>query len=176
MSNILDLSTTSSSTLEDANGKALASATAAPGASDRGLVVRNIPSGTQPVSISATISTNSVAAATGGYTPIRIKSAATTNLTSVKTTAGVVGGIDVYNSGAGLAYLKLYRKASAPVLATDVPIAVFPIPANAGRSVKFGLPGIQMTTGIAYAITGGAADTDATAVAADQVQGVLLYV
>ena len=175
MSNILDLSTTSASSLEDANGNALASAITTPGAGDRGLVTRNIPSGTQPVSIAATVNVNSIASTSGGYTPVRVKSAASTNLTSVKATAGVLCGIEVYNSGAGVAYLKIYRKASAPALATDVPLATFPIAPNSVRSIFFGSPGMQMTTGIAYAITGGAADTDTTAVALDQVTGVILY-
>ena len=175
MSNILDLSTAPSSYLTDANGNNIASATTTPGAAERGLVVRNIPSGTQSVTVTGTASVNSIASATGGYTPARIKSAATTNLTNVKTTAGVLGGIEVYNAGAAVAYLKVYRKASAPVVATDVPIATFPIAPNSARSIFFGSPGMQMTTGIAYAITGGAADTDATAVSVDQVTGVILY-
>ena len=175
MSNILDMSTTPAATLQDANGNALSSATTTPAAAERGLVVRNIPSGTQTVTVTGTANVNSIASTTGGYTPARIKSAATTNLTSVKTTAGVLGGIEVYNAGAAVAFLKLYRKASAPVVATDVPIATFPIAPNSARSIFFGSPGMQMTTGIAYAITGGAADTDATAVAVDQVTGVVLY-
>lgn len=173
MSYPLDIS--SQISLADRNGDYFDSAITTPAGGARALVVRNIPSGTQAVSVAATLNTNSTASAAGGYTPIRIKSAATTNLTSVKTSAGVIGGIEVFNAGAAVAYLKLYRKASAPVVASDVPIATFPIAPGRERSITFSTAGLQMNTGIAYAITGGVADTDATAVAADQVTGVLFY-
>jgi hypothetical protein len=109
-----------------------------------------------------------------GTSTARVMSAATTNLTSVKATTARVYGWYLHNSGAAAAFLKLYAKATAPVLATDVPIATIPIPAGGISSGSFPTP-LGIATGLAYAITSGVADTDATAVAANQVVGVLAY-
>lgn len=80
------------------------------------------------------------------------------------------------NSGAAAAYVKLYNKASAPVLATDVPVLTIKIDAGATLPVKFGAVGHRFATGIALAITSGAADTDATAVALAQVKVLTSYI
>lgn len=107
---------------------------------------------------------------TGGATAAKLVSAATTNATSLKASAGTLYGGRAFNSGASPAFLKFYNKASAPTVGTDVPVLVIGIPA--GQSVDFGIGnsvGINFATGIAYAITGGMADNDTTAVALNQV-------
>ena len=107
---------------------------------------------------------------TGGATAAKRVSAATTNATSLKASAGTLYGGRAFNSGDGAAFLKFYAKASAPTVGTDVPVLVIGIPA--GQSVDFGIGnsvGINFATGIAYAITGGMADNDTTAVALNQV-------
>ena len=98
-----------------------------------------------------------------------ITSAATTNATSIKTSAGNIYAMSVNNFGATDVYVKLYNKASAPTVGTDVPRAVIKVPANSDRVVEFGRAGIRYTTGIALAITGAQAVADTTAVAANQV-------
>lgn len=95
-----------------------------------------------------------------------LTTAATTNATSVKTTAGNIFELGVTNIGASPIYLKLYNKASAPTVGTDIPILTIPIPANGFLSYEFGSVGKRFTTGIAYAITGAVGDTDTTAIAA----------
>jgi hypothetical protein len=110
-----------------------------------------------------------------GTNVARINSAATTNLTSVKTSVARVHGWHLFNSGAATAFVKLYAKASAPVLANDTPLLTIPIPAGQVVEGVFPTP-IGVATGLAYAITGGLADTDATAVAAGQVSGFLAYI
>lgn len=102
---------------------------------------------------------------TGSY-----NSAATTNATSVKTTSGNVHSIWAFNSGAAAAYLKLFNKTSAPTVGTDIPVMTFLIPAGNNIIVSGGTLSDRYTSGIAFAITGGAADTDTTAVAASQVK------
>lgn len=92
--------------------------------------------------------------------------AATTNATSVKTSAGTIGEIDFFNGSAGTVYLKLYNKASAPTVGTDIPVAVFPIAAGASFVQEFGPLGKRLGTGIAYATTGVATDSDTTVIAA----------
>src|SRR6185437_2403366 len=117
------------------------------------------------------------AATAGGWSPFRLVSAATTNATSVKASAGSVGVIVVGNVASTVAYLKFYNKASAPTVGTDTPVFVVPIPGNtagAGATVPLG-PGLSFTTGIAFAVTGLLADTDTTAVAANNVSVSLGY-
>lgn len=104
----------------------------------------------------------------GGYTSLgKLIAAATTNATAVKTSAGVLGILVATNVSAAVKYLKLYNKASAPTVGTDVPVHVFPIPA--GGMLQLTDLKTRFTTGIALAITGGVADTDTTAVAANDV-------
>lgn len=132
-------------------------------------------SATQPVSGSVTVS-GTATATPATPTPYALNSAATTNLGAIKASAGTLFALAGSNSGAGLAYVKLYNKASAPVLATDVPALVVPIPAGGAMPpVNLGALGHRFALGIAIAVTGGAADTDATAVAAGQVKVLASY-
>lgn len=106
-----------------------------------------------------------------GWTPHRLVSAATTNATSVKASAGQVGFIFAVNLNAAVRYLKLYNKASAPTVGTDTPIATLPIPASTtGAGFVLPIPGgVNFSTGIAYATTTGVADSDTAAVAANEI-------
>lgn len=104
-----------------------------------------------------------------------LSSAATTNAASVKNAAGNVYGIVVSNVNAAARYLKLYNKASAPTVGTDVPVLTVPVPATSVVSVNLGALGIRLGTGIAIALTTGAADTDATAVAAAEIKVAISY-
>lgn len=108
--------------------------------------------------------------------PIALNSAATTNATSQKATAGTLFEISASNQTASIKYLKLYNKASAPTVGTDVPIETIPIPANGDVPIEFGANGRRFTLGIAFAITGLQAIADATAVAAGDVQVAGTYI
>jgi hypothetical protein len=136
--------------------------------------VNNAPATAVPIAFSGTVAPAS--AATGATTKARIKAAATTNATSVKATAGRLYELHVGNASAAIKYLKLYNKATAPTVGTDTPVVTYPIPANGGRVDIVSINGISFSTGISYAITGAVGDTDATAVAVDDVTGELLYV
>lgn len=113
-----------------------------------------------------------------GWTPARLISAASTNATSLKASAGQLGFIYAINLNAAVRYLKLYNKASAPTVGTDTPIATLPIPASAtGAGFMIPIPGgVNFTTGIAYALTTGVADSDTGAVAANEILLFLGYV
>jgi hypothetical protein len=110
-----------------------------------------------------------------GYTPARVKAAATTNATSVKASAGVVGGYALYNNTAAVKCVKFYNKASAPTVGTDVPLFTVIIPASSSVHYPAGMGPTKFSLGIAYAITGLATDVDATATAVDDVHGTVLY-
>lgn len=130
-----------------------------------------------PVSINAGSnkigSASIVAQAAGsGATVSRVTSAATTNATSLKASAGSLVNIDLFNNAAYTVFLKFYNKASAPTVGTDTPVWTIPIPAGAGYSREF-LQNKPFATGIAYAITKLQADSDATAVAAGDLTGTI---
>lgn len=126
--------------------------------------------------VKRTFGRDGVAADVG--TGFRLVSAASTNATSVKASAGTLYSLLVVNLNAAVRYLKLYNKASAPTVGTDTPVATIPIPASttgAGVAINFG-PGFDFSTGIAYATTTGAADSDTGAVAANEIFVVGVYV
>lgn len=105
-----------------------------------------------------------------GTTSSRVNSTASNNLTSLKGSAGNIINIDVFNVAAYDVFLKIYNKASAPVVASDTPIWTIPIKAGTGFSRAFP-NGKSLGTGIAYAIVKLQADTDATNVAALDLTG-----
>lgn len=116
---------------------------------------------------------NSVATS-GGLSDFHLISAATTNATSLKASAGQVYGYDIGNNGASDAYVKFYNKASAPTVGTDTVTRTVYIPK--GSRVELGSSnGIAFSTGIAFSITGGMADNDTTAVGAAQVSVAVSY-
>lgn len=102
--------------------------------------------------------------------PIRVTSLATTNLQLIKGGKCNLSSLIASNNGAAVAFVKLYDKASAPVLASDVPVAVIAVPAGGNASISGPFMGQPFVLGLALAITNLVADTDATAVVAGQVK------
>lgn len=94
-----------------------------------------------------------------------VSSAATTNATVAKATAGDLFRFSGYNSNAAARYLKIYNKGTAPVVGTDVPIWTEYLAPQAKFELSFP-KGLYFSAGISYALVTGAADADATAVAA----------
>ena len=104
-------------------------------------------------------------------------SATTTNATAVSNAPAKMTILHLVNTGDGVRFFKLYNKASAPIVGTDVPLITVGI--SAVSSSNFTLPalvGIDFSIGISFAITLGAADNDTTplTVAAD-VTGLIAY-
>lgn len=105
------------------------------------------------------------------YTPGKKISAASTNATVVKASAGTLGYVTATNINASPRYLKLYDKATSPTVGTDTPVHTFLIPGNTSGSgivVSFPTQGVTFTAGIGLAITTGVADSDTGAVAANE--------
>ena len=134
-----------------------------------------------PVRVISTVSTPITGSVTASVTPSAaptpyfLNSAATTNGALI--IAGTSGLTSLYatNIGATAAFVKLYNKATAPVVGTDIPEMVIPIPAaNAGfpgvASPNLGFITLRFPLGLGIAVTGAAPDTDTTAVAAGQVK------
>lgn len=100
-------------------------------------------------------------------------SAASTNATVAKASAGEVFMAVGYNANAAARYLKIYNKATAPTVGTDTPILTLPLVPQAGFAFDFPT-GFALATGISYALTTGAADADTGAVSAADILGLNL--
>ena len=128
----------------------------------------------QGASSGTALATTQTPSTSGGYLINRLLSAASTNATSVKASAGQVYGFYLYDSATYTVFLKLYNKASAPTVGTDTPVMTIPVPAGGGAVADFD-GGIAFGTGIAFAVTKLIADTDTTVVAANDLAVNLLY-
>jgi len=127
----------------------------------------NVDAGTQRV----VLATNQASVATVASPPttvstLNVVTAATTNATSVKTSAGSLFEVTISNVTAATIYVKLFNKASAPTVGTDVPVVTIPVAAGATANLGFGQVGKRFATGIALAVTAASAATDTTVVTA----------
>lgn len=100
--------------------------------------------------------------------------AGSTNADTVKASAGVVTGYYLVNTALTFRYVKLYNKASDPTVGTDTPRCVYGIPPESAANQNFDPP-LAFATGIAIAIVTGIADSDSTAVTANDVAVTLHY-
>lgn len=123
------------------------------------------------------LKSNIVPATSGGLSISRVISAASTNATVVKGSAGQVYGWSMSNVNAQEMYVKLYNKATAPTVGSDTPVITLLVPGGAtGLVSEASFPqGIAFGTGIGLAITGAVADNDTTAVAANEIVVNLFY-
>ena len=113
-------------------------------------------------------------------TKVHFKSSAnSTNPTLVKPSPGAIFNMIIHNThgggGSGSAItVRLYNKDTAPVVGTDIPMAIIHVPSHESKEVNF-TSGITFTNGIAYSITAGDTLLDATVVDADGVQVYMGY-
>lgn len=133
-------------------------------------------SATQPVSgtVTATVTAGTVNPVVPA-TPYFVNSAATTNGALILTGTSGLQSFYATNEGASVAYVKLYNKATAPTVGTDVPEMTIPVPAAAGgvpgvAMLPIGFSGFRFALGLGIAITRNAAHTDTTAVGAAEVK------
>mgnify|MGYP003647344355 CR=1 FL=1 len=127
--------------------------------------------GSHAVTNAGTFATQStLQAITGqtGATTATLISAATTNATSTKASAGKLYGYALFNANAAARYVKFYNKASAPTVGTDVAVLVILVPAGGGANLDIPV-GLNFSTGIAFATTTGAATADTGAVAVSEI-------
>ena len=110
----------------------------------------------------------------GGYLVYSALSAASTNATVVNAASCQLYGWYLFNTSSALKYVKVFDLNNTPVVGTDKPVVRIPLPASSGANVEFGA-GIRLFRGLAFAVTGGAADTDTTAVAANDVVVNLMF-
>ncbi|MFZ2541119.1 MAG: hypothetical protein WAW75_05015 [Gallionella sp.] len=111
-----------------------------------------------------------IAATSGGLSKFHLVSAASTNATNLKSSAGQVYAITAFNLNAAAMYLKLHNTAGTPTAGTGV-TDTFLIPGNtAGAGLVINIDkGIVFTTGIGITLVTGITDASAVAVAASEI-------
>lgn len=113
------------------------------------------------------------AATSGGCTPYHLSggTAATTNSTNIKSTAGNLCDITPINTTTTIYYLKIYDSSAAPTCSSATNIKhVYPIPPAASTGAASGIErslalGESYANGIGFCVTGGGTDTDNTSAA-----------
>lgn len=121
--------------------------------------------------------TQPIAGPAGGATPCYITSAASTNSTNCKASAGNLYTVSAVNTTGTPYYLRLYNLAAAPTCSSATGfIETIPVPASATGAgvVRDVSVGEAFGTGIGFCLTGGGSSTDATN-AATGVYLTLLY-
>lgn len=120
-----------------------------------------IPPGSAAIG-SVTVASGAVTATPVTATAYSVVTTASTNGANVKNAAGNLYEITCSNPTATPVYVKLYNKASAPTVGTDVPILTIAAAANSTVSLQFGATGKRFSTGISIAATGVITAADAT--------------
>ena len=109
-------------------------------------------------------------------TPYFVNSAASTNGALILTGTSNLSSFYATNEGASAAFVKLYNKATAPTVGTDVPEMTIPVPDAAlggvpgVATIPIGFHGFRFALGLGIAITRKAVYTDTTAVGAGEVK------
>ena len=121
---------------------------------------------TEPIPASQATANQPVTATPLTPTAGSVVTTASTNAAVVKSTAGNLFNVSASNPTATPAYVKLYNKATAPTVGTDVPLITIPVPANSAASFDLGSLGARFGSGIGRAVTGAIGATDTTSAVA----------
>ena len=118
--------------------------------------------------------------AAGGASVASAISAATTNPTNVKGSAGTLYAVSCSNINASPRYLKFYNSTSAVegTLVLLTPVLRVLIPGNTsgtGTNITIPVGGMDFSTGISYRLVTGITDADAVATAANEQLINLIY-
>jgi hypothetical protein len=100
----------------------------------------------------------------GGLSISSTQVANNTTAIVIKSGAGQLYGLELYNNSATIAYVKLYN-ATSEICGSGTPVQRAMIPANAAGAgaISNNVNGIAYSTGIAMCVTGGFTDSDTTA-------------
>ena len=108
-------------------------------------------------------------AVVGGANTCYVSSAATTNATNCKASAGTLYDVSVVNTTSTLYYLRLYNLAAAPTCSSSTGfVESIPIPHNAGNGGGIQKPfpiGRNYSAGIGFCLTANGTSTDNNAAA-----------
>jgi hypothetical protein len=129
--------------------------------------------GGSAVSATNPVFTAPVPTTAGGCLIEHLISAATTNATNAKSSAGQLYGWSITNTNASARYVKLHNTAGTPTAGTGV-VFTIGVPAASGSNFEL-TSGITFATGIAFTTVTGIADNDTTAVGASDLNINLFY-
>ena len=102
-----------------------------------------------------------------GATPYKLIGSATTNATLIASGGRNLFTLNISNDTLAKIYVKIYNKASAPTVGTDIPVEVYMVPVGAVRDIDIGYYyGVFYSLGLAMAVTAMQLDADITAVTA----------
>lgn len=138
--------------------------------------VDTIVTGNNKVALVAAIvdSTGTQVTSFGGTiagTPFHLVSAASTNPTVVKSSAGTLTGWYIYNNASSARKIMFHNTASTPTAGANV---YFPLVIPAGSAANVNIP-TSFPLGLAFTTTTNVSDTDATPVAANDLIISLFY-
>jgi hypothetical protein len=122
------------------------------------------------------LSGNNLAGVTVNQSRIdRVTTDATTNGRLIGAGPGTVEGYDFSNQAGTPRYIKLYDKATTPVVGTDIPVMTIGIPAN--QTVRHTLNDevLSFRNGLGIGITTGLLDNDTGVTAVGDVLGNIMY-
>lgn len=119
------------------------------------------------------LKTTQTPATTGGLATFHLESAASTNATNIKASAGQVFGWYIYNSNAAARKVAFHNASGTPTAGASIFFTVV-IPAGGAANVEF-TNGIAFSTGIAITTVTGLADSNSSAVAADDLNINVFY-
>lgn len=106
---------------------------------------------------------------------VSLLAANSTNATSASAAAGRLKKVQLRNLLATTVYFKIYDKASAPTVGTDVPVMILTVLGNAQLDIEIKGDGLPFTLGLAYATTLNKVNSDSTAVAAGALKADVSY-
>ena len=133
----------------------------------------NTPTLAAGTNLAADVGVQYRANATGAASRSHIVSAATTNPTVVKASAGRLLGCCLSNTNAAWRYVKFHNQTTSPTAGTGV-VQTIGVPPN--NRAQWNLPGgVAFSTGIAMTIVTGSADADATAVGVGDIVGDVFF-
>jgi hypothetical protein len=111
-------------------------------------------------------SAHTLASTSGGYSNFHLVSAATTNATNIKASAGQIYAINVHNVAATVLYLKFHNTAGTPTAGASVVYTVA-VQSDVPREIVFP-HGLVFSTGIGITTVTGITDASAVAVGASE--------
>lgn len=140
-----------------------------------GGAVANVGPGVASGGLRVTISTDQQTQTPGGSIHHKV-SAATTNATVIKASRGKIIGFSCYNTNNSIRKVAFHNTASTPTAGTTAIVWAVVVPANGSAVVHLPPEGIEFSSGIAYTMVTGVADSNSTAVGASELVMGVVYV
>lgn len=104
----------------------------------------------------------------------KVDAGGSTNAALIQAGPCGVATVFINNAAASARFVRLYDKATAPTVGTDVPVAVITVPSSSSKEITLRYE-LEFVLGLGVAITGAAPYNDSTSVTAHDVQLFIIY-